>query len=204
MELTQVEQVLVIPANLFHSLGYFQGFCHSVPNYLETLLDPLHTSYRPRDEMEHDPSFKQLIPYCIFRYVAADGTTHLFQYTRGKGQGEARLHAKKSIGVGGHISATDGPGAAAYQEGLQRELNEEVLIETPYRETCVGLINDDESEVGRVHLGVVHLFDVEVPQVSPLEADIILAGFQPLTQILSEIDSYETWSQISLRALFPQ
>lgn len=202
MELTQVEHVLVVPSAVFHELGYFQGFCNEVSTYLTSLLDPQHTQYLPRDEMETDPSFKQLIPYCVFRYNDENGQTHLFQYTRGSGQGEARLHAKKSIGVGGHISTADGSGAAAYREGLQRELDEELLINTTFMEKCVGLINDDESEVGKVHLGVVHLFDVATTEVSPREADIVLAGFQPLGKIMAEIESYETWSQISLRALF--
>ncbi len=57
--------------------------------------------------MEDDPSFKQLIPYVLFRWTDADGTVHLFEYLRGSGQGERRLHAKRSVGVGGHISSLD-------------------------------------------------------------------------------------------------
>ena len=69
---------------------------------------------------------------------------------------------------------------------MRRELAEEVAIDTPYTERCVGLINDDESEVGRVHLGVVHMFDVDRPSVRPLETDIIEAGFRPLDEILAD------------------
>ena len=82
----------------------------------------------------------------------------MFQYTRGSGQGEGRLHRKRSVGIGGHISAVDvgadGSGNP-YEEGMRRELDEEVSIDSPYASRCVGLINDDVSEVGRVHLGVV-------------------------------------------------
>jgi predicted NUDIX family phosphoesterase len=66
----------------------------------------------------------------------------------------------------------------------------------------VGLINDDHTDVGRVHLGVVHLFDVERPAVYPREAEILDAGFRPVAEILPRIDEFETWSQIALRALF--
>lgn len=196
------EHVLVVPTGVFHKLGHFQGFCGDVRRYLDGLLDPQHTSYRPRALMEQDPSFKQLIPYVIFRHRDALGRTLLFQYTRGKGQGEARLHAKRSVGIGGHISADDSSAVSAYEEGMRRELEEEVLIDTPYRSQLAGLINDDETEVGRVHLGVVHLFDVDVPAVRPRESEIIEAGFRPVDELLADLPKFETWSQICLKALF--
>ena len=81
-----VEHVLVIPTPVFHKVGHFQGFCDDIDKYLEVILDPQHASYRPRPEMEQDPTFKQLIPYCVFR---CDG--EVFYYQRGTAQGEARL-----------------------------------------------------------------------------------------------------------------
>lgn len=196
------ERVLVVPTQLFHQLGHFQGFSTDVDRYLAELLRPANTSYRPRHEVEQDDSFKQLIPYVIFRYQSPGGV-QIFQYTRGKGQGEGRLHSKRSIGIGGHISADDESGArAAYAEGMHRELAEEVEIDTPYREQCAGLINDDQTEVGRVHLGVVHILDVESPDVRPRETDILEAGFRPLEVIRQAADQFETWSQICINALF--
>jgi len=204
MSAVATEHVLVVPTSVFHALGHFQGFSGAgdTQRYLRGLLDPRHTSYQPRAAMEEDPSFKQLIPYVIFRHRDAAGSVSLFQYTRGKGQGEARLHAKRSIGIGGHISADDAAATSAYDEGMRRELAEEVLIETPYRSTLAGLINDDETEVGRVHLGVVHLFDVDRPAVQPLESEIIEAGFRPVSELLADLSRFETWSQICLRAMF--
>jgi predicted NUDIX family phosphoesterase len=202
MSLVATEHVLVVPTEVFHRLGHFQGFSGEVERYLCGLLDPLHTSYRPRSAMEQDPSFKQLIPYVIFRFRDSAGKTRLFQYTRGKGQGEARLHAKRSIGIGGHISAEDAAQTSAYEEGMRRELEEEVVIETAYRGQMVGLINDDETEVGRVHLGVVHLLDVDQPEVQPRESDIADAGFRPVEELLTGLAQFETWSQICLKALF--
>jgi predicted NUDIX family phosphoesterase len=218
-----IEQVLVVPAALFRRLGYFQGFCGSVERYLDELLRPENTSYRPRDRVEKDPGFKQLIPYLIFRHVEAGGRETVFQYTRGTGMGEGRLHRKRSVGIGGHISAIDAtrkgtvpnqaPGGQApfleghsagspYEEGMRRELDEEVAIDSPYTARCVGLINDDQTEVGSVHLGVVHLFDLERPAVCPREPEIIECGFRPVEAILADMSGFETWSQICMRALF--
>jgi predicted NUDIX family phosphoesterase len=183
-------------------LGYFQGFTSDVDRYLGELFSPQHTSYRARGEMEHDPDYKQLIPYVIFRYTDTAGEPYLFRYTRGTGQGEQRLHRKQSIGVGGHISSDDADEINPYEEGMRRELDEEVDIRTPYHAQCVGLINDDQTDVGKVHLGVVHLFDVESPDVRPREDEIIDAGFVPVAQLLSGLDGLESWSQICLQALF--
>lgn len=198
------EQVLVVPTELFHQLGYFQGFTSDVDRYVDRLFGSEHTSYQPRGQMEEDPCFKQLIPYVIFRYRDGDGKTLIFQYTRGTGQGEQRLHRKRSVGIGGHISSEDAGATGAYAEGMRRELEEEVAIETPYRQECVGLINDDQTEVGKVHLGVVHMFDVDEPHVQPRESEIVDAGFVPVEQLMQDLDEFESWSRICLEALFPQ
>jgi len=196
------ERVLVIPTQLLPDLGYFKGFTANVDRYLDELQSPRNASYRPRGEMEQDPSFKQLIPYAIFRYTDGSGRVSLFHYTRGTGQGEARLHRKRSIGIGGHICVDDAGTPDPYSEGMRRELAEEVIIDTRYREQCVGLINDDQTEVGKVHLGVVHLLDVEEPSVRPREDEIVAAGFSPPEELLDAVEAFESWSQFCLNALF--
>jgi len=194
----QVEHVMVVPTLLFHEVGYFQGFNDQVEPYLNTLFDPNYISFRPRDTVEEDPSFKQLIPYCIFRHEGK-----VFYYTRGSKGGEQRLHSKRSIGIGGHISSEDDAKAGStYREGMQREIDEEVAMETKYTEQCVGLINDDETEVGKVHLGIVHVFDLEFPKVLPREESIIDTGFDSPEKLLQELEQFETWSQICLKGLF--
>ena len=185
----QVEHVMVVPTLLFHEVGYFQGFNDQVAPYLKTLFDPNYISFRPRDTVEEDPSFKQLIPYCIFRHEGK-----IFYYTRGSKGGEQRLHSKRSIGIGGHISLEDdAKEGSTYREGMQREIQEEVAMDTKYTEACVGLINDDETEVGKVHLGIVHI---------PREESIIETGFDSPEKLLQELDQFETWSQICLKGLF--
>ena len=99
MASVKTEHVLVVPTDVFHRIGHFQGLSTDVAKYLDELLSPEHTSYRARPEMEEDPSFKQLIPYVIFRHTTPDGVVSLFQYTRGKGAGEQRLHHKRSISL---------------------------------------------------------------------------------------------------------
>ena len=203
----QSERVLVVPTELFHRLGHFQGFCGDVDRYLETLLSPQHTTYLPRGQVEVDPGFKQLIPYVIFRHVDDQGRETVFQYTRGSGMGEGRLHSKHSVGIGGHISAVDADSqgnGSPYEEGMRRELQEEVRIDTPYTARCVGLINDDQTEVGSVHLGVVYIFDVQTPAVHPNEEDIIHSGFRPVNDVLADLSGFETWSEICLKALFAE
>jgi len=198
-----VEQILVVPAELFRRLGHFQGFSGEVDRYLGELTSPRNIRFLPREDMERDPGFKQLIPYLIFRHAGPDGRPWVFEYTRGTGQGEGRLHRKRSVGIGGHISAVDAGGCGnPYEEGMRRELDEEVIIDTPYTIRCVGLLNDDQTEVGQVHLGLVHLVDVERPAVRPREPDITRCSFRPVAEILADMEGFETWSQICMKALF--
>jgi len=197
------EHVLVVPRSLFEQAGAFQGFSGDTAAYLPLLLDPTHTSWRPRASVEEDPSFKQLIPYCVLAWQDAAGRRHYFAYTRGGGQSEARLRAKRSLGIGGHISSTDGEHGddTSYEAGMQRELAEEIAIGGGWTPRCVGLINDDSNAVGQVHLGIVHLLDLERPEVSPRESELLECGFEPLGSLLDDRERFETWSQIVLDAL---
>lgn len=194
----QTEHVLCVPTALFHDVGYFQGFLSDIDRHLAILLDPAVTSFRPRREVEEDPGFKQLIPYCLFRHK-----DQIFHYRRGKAGGEGRLHSKRSVGIGGHISSTDQlTGDRRYHEAMHREINEEVFVESGFRDTCVGMINDDETPVGRVHLGIVHIFDLDSAKVRPREESILETGFCRPEGLLRECDQFETWSQICLKHLF--
>lgn len=198
------EQVLVIPASLIESIGPLNGFERDVDRFLEPILASGDLSYRPRGEMEKDPRFKQLIPYVVMQWTDPDdGLPQIFTYTRGGGSGESRLHAKRSIGVGGHISSEDSGGAEdPYTTGMRRELNEEVSIECPYVDRREGLLYDDTSEVGRVHLGVVHRFILDRPAVSSNEADLADGEFLTVAELQAQFDRLETWSQLCLNALF--
>ena len=199
------EQVLVVPTRIFHGLGCFQGFCADIDRYRNVLLDTANVQFQPRGKVEVDPGFKQLIPYMIFCYTDSSGKVSVFQYVRGKGMGESRLHHKRSIGIGGHIAAEDQGQHSedVYREGMLRELHEEVVLHTTFTEQCVGLINDDSTEVGSVHLGIVHRLDVAEPNIKSNESDLIESGFMLLDELRNHRDQLESWSAISLDALFP-
>ena len=100
------ERVLIVPSSELDRLGRFQGFSPEAERYLSSLLVPELMDYRPRSQVEDDPSLKQIIPYVVFRCAES-----VFCYTRGKSQGEARLHRLRSLGVGGHVSEDDAQGA---------------------------------------------------------------------------------------------
>jgi predicted NUDIX family phosphoesterase len=188
------ERVLGIPTALFHDAGVFQGFSARVDYYLSRLLIPGALTYCPRAQAEDDPSFKQIIPYVVLKWQ-----DQVFHYTRGKRATETRLRALRSIGVGGHISADDSSlFDAPYREAMFREVQEEVYLESGYVERCIGLINDDSTPVGQVHLGIVHIFDLAEPKVSRREQQLTQAGFAPIEQLRRERDEFETWSQIVL------
>lgn len=199
----QEEHILVIPESVINEIGTIDGFEADVNRFLQPILGSSELSFQPRSQMETDPSFKQLIPYVLLEWTDADGTIKLFTYTRGGGSGEARLHSKRSVGIGGHISREDAAdGADPYSTGMQRELAEEVQLESGYRESREGLIYDPSNDVGKVHLGVVHRFVLETPDVKSNEADLAEGGFVSLAELRQEKDRLETWSQLAIEALY--
>jgi predicted NUDIX family phosphoesterase len=197
------EQILVVPAEVVEAIGKIDGFTQDVDRFLKPILASDQLSFRPRGAMESDPGFKQLIPYVLLQYRDSAGNPFLFTYTRGKGQGEARLHAKRSIGIGGHISEADAAGGAdPYETGMRRELEEEVTIGSEFRETRVGLIYDSSTDVGRVHLGVVHRFELVRPIVKSNEEDLSDPSFVSVDELRQDRERLEVWSQLCLDALY--
>jgi predicted NUDIX family phosphoesterase len=195
------EQVLVVPAALIESIGAFEGFCPDVDRYLPSILDPTNQSFIARKYCETDPSFKQLIPYVVL--ISDDASDpKIFRYTRGSGQTEARLHAKQSIGIGGHIAIEDCSGSDLYRTGMQRELYEEMDLGEVHSDKIVGLIYDSSNAVGTVHLGIVHKIKVRVEGTKSREDELIEAGFRSFAEIENEYDRLESWSQLAFHAMF--
>jgi predicted NUDIX family phosphoesterase len=191
------EEVLVVPEARFNAAGEFHGFRPYSEDYARQLLASAYLSYRPRGEVETDPSFKQLIPYVVLRCAG-----ELFHYSRGSTGGEERLRSLRSVGIGGHISFEDGAATSdPYRAGMLRELNEEVEIQSRWTESYLGFIYDGRTPVGEVHIGIVHLLNLEEPLVWPREAAIDEAGFASLTDLLRHRDEFETWSQFVLEEL---
>jgi len=194
------ENVLVIRRSLFDELGAFQGLNFEPEKYLKAILSRGNNFFIPRPEAESNPVYKQIIPYALIAFQ--DTVLH---YVRGKKAGEQRLIAKGSIGVGGHMNESDESLFAmdeqAYRAGVEREVNEEIKIDTLFEDQVVALLNDDSTEVGRVHLGIVHIFKLEAPKVQKREAMVTGLTFRTKEELISQRESLETWSQICVDSL---
>ena len=191
------ERVLGVTADQFAAVGAFAGFRPADAEYLAALLAPSGLEFRPRSACETDPGFLQLIPYLVLRCGDL-----LFHYRRGAAGTEARLTARRSVGVGGHISAADAAGGAdPYRTGLLRELAEELAVGCGYRERPLGVLFDPSTPVGRVHLGVAHLLELDRPDVTPREAAVAEGGFAPVNELLASADQFESWSRLVLAEL---
>jgi len=195
-----MENVLVIGRSLFNELGSFHGLNFEPEKYLKAILSRGSNFFVPRPEAETNPAYKQIIPYAMIVFEKT-----VLHYVRGKKAGEQRLVAKGSIGIGGHMNETDESLFAmdeqAYRAGVEREVNEEIKIDTPFEDRIVALLNDDSTEVGRVHLGIVHLFKLKEPNVEKREAMITGLTFLTKEELMARRESLETWSQICIDSL---
>jgi predicted NUDIX family phosphoesterase len=159
-----------------------------------TTLERLVTSgrYVPRPLAEIDPSLKQIIPYLVLR----DGE-RVFLMRRTKAGGDARLHDRYSIGIGGHLN----PGDGGVLGGLYREWHEEIEASFEPSLELLGLLNDDTTEVGAVHLGVIFVADAGGRPVAVRETDKLTGAFADGTEVEAVRDDLETWSQLAFDAL---
>jgi predicted NUDIX family phosphoesterase len=161
---------------------------------IEPIFDAIRTGgrFEPRAEMEADPTYKQIIPYLILR----DGPRWFLMH-RTRAGGDSRLHDHWSLGVGGHLN----PGDRDIAGGLAREWREELIaaFEPSYR--LVGLLNDDETDVGRVHLGVVFVADAGGRAVAIRETDKLAGRFATTDQVRAVAARLETWSRLVFDAL---
>jgi predicted NUDIX family phosphoesterase len=194
------ENVLVFPRSLFERLGIFQGFSADVNRYLPVILEKKNNHFMPRARAETDPGFKQVIPYVVI----TDGK-NILHYVRGKKAGEQRLVAKGSVGIGGHINNEDETlfglssfGMEAFQDAVKREVCEELSVSGEFKAVPVGLINDDSTEVGSVHFGVVHVLRCQPGQVQKREQVITQVELLPIEELKAKRDQMETWSQLCL------
>jgi predicted NUDIX family phosphoesterase len=185
------ERVLVVPRRHVPDEGRWYGLR---TDGLEAFVDVVarHGRYEPRAAMERDPSFKQIIPYLVLR----DGARY-FLMRRTRAGGDARLHDRWSIGVGGHID----PGDDGLSGGLRREWREELVAEFEPEFTPFALLNDDTTDVGAVHLGVVVLADAGGRPVAIRETDKLSGAFAEPAEVAAGVEHLETWSRIVFDAL---
>ena len=195
------EEILVVPRSLFDELGSFQGLTTDTDRYISTLLDPSNNFFMDRETAEDDPSHKQIIPYSLFRYRGS-----YLHYIRGKAGGESRLHAQGSLGIGGHINPVDERadplGRATCMAGVAREIDEELALPSQPEQQIVALLNDDSNAVGRVHLGFVHLFDLESEEAQAREDALSELQFKSTADLRGPLyDTLESWSRFCVDAM---
>ncbi|HOI90112.1 MAG TPA: hypothetical protein PLK28_06335 [Candidatus Rifleibacterium sp.] len=153
---------------------------------------------RARAENNHD--FKQIIPYILL----ADSENRLATYSRNGS--EKRLAGRMSLGIGGHLRSedfTDGRFSwpELFSKALQRELLEELPgFMPPADPEFLGIINEEQSSVGRVHIGMVFV-------IRGIGAADVVAG-EELGSLdwvaVSELTSmkgsgFELWSWLALQ-----
>ena len=194
------EQVLCVDSRL---LGPAFGF--GTDRRLFEVLGE--ASFVDRHAAEGDETRRQIIPYVLLR----GGDDSYFSYWRTRRGGEARLHALRSVGVGGHVNPQDLPGGlpalavdpeAALAQAARRELREETVGAADAPLSWIGFICDDSAPVARVHFGVVFVADVD-PHLTRLsdEGKMDNARFTALDDVLDEIDQYEGWSRLVIEHL---
>ncbi len=191
------ERVLCFERKLLEELGVFQGLSPAVEKYLPVLTSTAHLTYLNRSEAEQDKNYKQLIPYVLL--VCGE---KILRYRRGKAGQETRLHGLFSVGIGGHISEEDNGVSTdrGYQAGMRRELMEEIGLDAG-GEPAVAAINDDSTEVGYVHFGVVHIVRVPDESIASAESGIVAPEFVPIAEAIKDLSGYESWSRFCLEHL---
>lgn len=192
------ERVLCFQRKLLEELGVFQGISLAIEKYLPVVTASSHILYLNRSEAELDKRYKQLIPYVLV--LCND---RILRYRRGKGGQETRLHGLYSVGIGGHISEEDHglfSTALGYHDGMRRELMEEIAIDEA-REAAVAVINDDSTEVGYVHFGVVHVMQVANETIVGRRSGIVSPEFLPIAEAVKDPSGYESWSRFCLEQL---
>lgn len=143
-----------------------------------------------------DTNYKQIIPYIMLKYKDS-----VFTYVRGNGSREKRLKMKYSIGLGGHIEDNKDRNLftlensfAYYFHAAEREIQEEVNLNSSYDDKIVALINDDSNEVGKVHFGVCHIWELDKPEISPKETSISNGKFYKIEDLEMLTTNLENWS----------
>ena len=180
------ELVLVIPrASIMADPGW-HGIQAEGLDELESIV-AREGRFQPRAAMEVDRRWKQVIPYLVLR----DGERY-FLMRRTRAGGDARLHDRWSIGVGGHLNPGDGDLAG----GLRREWREELRADFEPEFRLVGLLNDDSTDVGSVHIGAVYVADAGGLPVAIRETDKLSGSFAEPAEVAVVMDQLETWSAL--------
>jgi predicted NUDIX family phosphoesterase len=193
------ELVLVVPTTeVVERLGRGEAWLGIKPAGEAALAELIraHGRFLARLEMEGDPAWKQVIPYPVLR----DGGDW-FLMRRTKAGADSRLHDRYSIGVGGHVNPEDGGLDGDLTTALEREWHEELVVDFVPRFRFVGLLNDDTTPVGQVHLGLVFEGDAAGRPVAIRETEKLSGSFVASEAVAAVADRLETWSRIAFEWL---
>lgn len=194
-----MSQIAYIDRAKLEALGCLAQGIHAHPAQLLETLDAL-IEYGPRQALELDPSKKQLIPYVVL--VSPD--QKIFTMRRKATQAEARLHHKLSIGVGGHMEREDAHDErSAIMAALWRELKEEVCWEDEAQASLrfIGLINDDSTEVGQVHLGLCFICEGAPETITTREVEKMEGWWAQREWLETQREAMESWSALAIELL---
>jgi predicted NUDIX family phosphoesterase len=201
----QVEQVLVFSNEAFQKAGAFTGFSREGASRVLNHPDVLASlSYRSRPEMEVNPEYKQVIPYCVIKFQYGD-KEKFFVYERTKKGNDARLHNLFSLGIGGHINPCDGEDLSKSEDTIVkaslREISEEVELSGEYKTELIGGLYDDSNEVGKVHFGAIYLITVTNGTIKTKEAALDKGTLVSYSWLEANQDLFENWSKLVIKEL---
>jgi len=181
------EEVMVVETSRLVPLFRGRGL-DLIRDDADAILDVIkgHHFFVARADAEAEPKWRQIIPYVVVMHA-----DDVFTLRRLRKQTEARLHDKVSIGIGGHIN----PGHDLLA-GLQKELDEEVAVEDPYELEFAGMLNDESTEVSRVHLGAVYVLRASSASVHVRETEKMTGSFVSRRELAAMRAAMETWSQV--------
>ncbi len=172
-------------------------FCHTpAPQGLMPLTEELlevidaHKEFHPRNLMEEDFSYKQIIPYLIFKFQ-----DRYFLMQRTSTSSEQRLKNKFSLGIGGHMREEDLLNGATIFDWAEREFNEEIAYTGNLNFHALGILNDDSNPVGQVHVGLVLLLEGDSAEIK-VRSELKSGHLFPIDQLLEFYNDMESWSQI--------
>jgi predicted NUDIX family phosphoesterase len=189
------ERILVIPSHVIVPRLTSHRFLETTISYDELLnMINQHHQLVDRAPAETDNSLKQIIPYAIIRF-----SDQVYLVKRTRRQAEARLHDLYSIGLGGHISESIDESSDVIRAALARELDEEMVIAGPSQVKYVGIINDDTTDVGKVHLGILHEVVLEGEYCRIREKENMTGNWCAIPSLAGYYDTMESWSQIVCR-----
>ncbi len=192
------EKVWVCPTELIeNNFGNLKNF-NNIP-FVELNKVFENSYFKNRVEVENDESLRQLIPYVVFQKE----TGEILVVKRTKKQSEKRLHDKISVGIGGHINPIDKEEDSpemTFFNGLNREINEELIVHKLNKLEYIGIIYDNSNPVSRVHMGILFLAkvtDADINEEENFESEWML----PSEIVKQDISKMETWTVVSLKSL---